>query len=291
MGITRLADKATDLVAEETPHVLSVLGQIKLFIIGIPILSVLIGIATQQVFPERDAVIAKFELGSFVLPGDPSDPVDLAEEGPMVTRIRASAKRIRENYDRALLLSVRLEEESPVVTVSATANGLDESKSFLLELIETEVAFQNERLATFTAILEERKQLLESLVAESTEEKEELTEAIEERAGTDLDTGEWFALHNSRSRLNEKIVLSKRELNDIKFRQALDHYIGESEVTLAPTLVAKSSWYRPLLFGVIGLAVGLFLVFILCIFAVFRFPRGGDAQSINKNTTDETNSS
>ncbi len=291
MGITRLADKATDLVAEETPHVLSVLGQIKLFIIGIPILSVLIGIATQQVFPERDAVIAKFEFGSFVLPGDHSDPVDLAEEGPMHTRIRASAKKIRENYDGALLLLVRLEEESPVVTVSATANGLEESKSFLSELIETEVAFQNERLATFTAILEERKQLLESLVAESTKEKEELTEAIEERAGTDLDTGEWFALHNSRIRLNEQIVLSQRELNDIKFRQALDYYVSESEVTLAPTLVARSSWYRPLLCGVIGLAVGLFLVFILCIFALFRSPRGGDAQSTEVSTTDETNSS
>jgi len=287
MGMTQLADKATDLVAEETPRVLSVLGQIKLFIIGIPILSVLIGIATQQVFPERDAVIAKFELGSFVLPGDPSDPVDLAEEGPMVTRIRASAKRIRENYDGALLLLVRLEEGSPVVTISATANGLDESKSFLSELIEIEVAFQNERLATFTAILEERKQLLESLVVESTEEKDEISEAIEERAGTDLDSGEWFALHNSRSRLNEKIVLSKRELNDIKFHQALDHFIGESEITLAPTLVARSSWYRPLLCGVIGLAVGLFLVFILCIFAVFRTPRGGDSHEISDSVNEE----
>ena len=103
MGITRLADKATDLVAEETPHVRSALGRIKLFIIGIPILSVLIGIATQKVFPERHEVIGKFELGSFVLPGDFSDPVDPAEEKPMYTRIRTSAKKIRGKYDGAIL--------------------------------------------------------------------------------------------------------------------------------------------------------------------------------------------
>lgn len=288
MGITQLADKATDLVAEETPHILSALGRIKLFIIGIPILSVLIGIASQQLLPERHEVIGKFELGSFVLPDDYSDPVDLAEEKPMYTRIRTSAKNIRGKYDGALLLSVRLEEESPVVTVTATANGLDESTSFLRELIEVELAFQNERLAKYTVILEERQKLLENLVAENTKERNEFTEAIEERSGTNLNAGEWFAFHNSRSQLNERIGLSQRELNDMKFRQALDLYIGESEITVAPTLVAQSSWYRPLIFGVLGLAVGLSLTFILCVIAVFRTPRSEDAQAISENVNEET---
>jgi hypothetical protein len=287
MGITQLADKATDLVAEETPHVLNALGRIKLFIIGIPILSVLIGIATQQMFPERHEVLVKFELGSFVLPGD-SDPVDLAEEKPMYTRIRNSAKKIREKYEGALLLSVSLEEESPVVTVAATANGLNESTSFLRELIETELAFQNERLAKFTVILEERKKLLKNLVAENTKERNGLTEAVEKRSGTDPNEGEWFALLNSRSRLNERIGLSQRELNDMKFRQELDLYISKSEITVAPTLIAKSSWYRPLVFGALGLAVGLFLAIILCIFTVLRTPRGGDAPAIGENINEET---
>ena len=288
MGMMGLADKATDLVAEETPHVLGALGRIKFFIIGIPIISILIGIATQSLLPERHEVLAKFELGSFVLPGDYSNPVDLAEEEPMYTRIRNSAKKTREKYDGALLLSVRLEEESPVVTVAATANGLDESAAFLRELIETELAFQNTRLANFTAILDERKKLLENLVAESTKERNELTEEIEGSPRTDLGTGERFALHNSRGRLNEKIALSKLELNDMKYRQAIDFYIGESEITVAPMLVAKSSWYRPLIFGVFGLAVGLFLVFILCIITVFQARRGRDTKATSENVNEET---
>lgn len=287
MGMMGLADKATDLVAEETPHVLGALGRIKFFIIGIPIISVLIGIATQEVLPERHDVIAKFELGSFVLPDDYSNTVDLAEEKPMYTRIRNSSKNIREKYEGAILLSVRLEEESPVVTVTATANGLDESTAFLRELIETELTFQNKRLANFTAILDERHKLLEDLVAESTEERNELIEEIEGSPRTELSTSEWFALHNSRSRLNEKIALSELELNDMKFRQVLDFYIGESEVTVAPMLVAKSSWYRPLIFGVFGLAVGLFLVFILCIITVFRARRGRDTKAANENVSVE----
>jgi len=283
MGMMRLADKATDFVARETPRVLSALGRIKLLIIGIPILSVLIGIATQHVLPERHEVLAKIEIGSFVLPDAYSDPIDLAEEKPMYTRIRTSAKKIREKYEGAMLLSVRLEEESPVVTVTATANGLKESTSFLRKLLESELAFQNERLTKFTAILEERKKLLENLVAESTKERNELSVAIEERSGTDRNIGEWFA-----SRLNEKIGLSMRELNDMKYRQALDLYIGESEVTVAPTLVAKSSWYRPLIFGVLGFSVGLFLVFILCVLAITRTPRSGNMHAISENTSEET---
>jgi hypothetical protein len=58
LGFTRLADKATDLVAKETPRVLSALGRIKLFIIGIPILSVLVGMSIQHLLPERHVVIA-----------------------------------------------------------------------------------------------------------------------------------------------------------------------------------------------------------------------------------------
>jgi hypothetical protein len=288
MGMKGLPDKATDLVAEKTPHVLGALGQIKFFIIGIPIISILIGIATQKVLPERHEVLAKFELGSFVLPGDYSNPVDLAEEKPMYTRIRNSAKIIREKYDGALLLSARLEEESPVVTVTVTANGLDESTAFLHEVLNTELTFQNERLARFTEVFEDRKQLLNSLIAESSKARDELTQAIVELSGTDLGQGEWFALHSSRNRLNERVDLSKEELNDMKFLQALDFYIGKSEVTVVPTLVAKSSWYRPLIFGVFGLAVGLFLVLILCVFTVFRTPRGEDKKETTENVNEDT---
>jgi hypothetical protein len=150
------------------------------------------------------------------------------------------------------------------------------------------VAFQNERLARFTEVFEERKQLLKTLVAESSKARDELTQAIGERSGTDLNQGEWITLHSSRNRLNERIDLSKEELNDMKFLQALDFYIGKSEVTVVPTLVAKSSWYRPLIFGVFGLAVGLFLVLILCVFTVFRTPRGEDKKATNENANEET---
>lgn len=279
MGMIGLADKATGLVADETPRVLGALGRIKIFIFWIPILSVLIGIATQKILPERHGVIAKFELGSFVLPGENLNPIDLAEEEPMYTRIRSSAKEIREKYDGALLLSIRLEKESPVVTVTATANGLDESTEFLNEVLTTEMAFQNDRLTRFTEVFEERKDILKARVAESSNSRDELLQTIRDRSESGLSPGELNAMHSRISRLTERIGSSKEELNDMKFLQTLDLYIGKSEVTVPPRLIAKSSWYRPLIFGIIGLAVGLILVFFLCIFTVFRTPRGGDSKA------------
>jgi hypothetical protein len=51
---------------------------------------------------------------------------------------------------------------------------------------------------------------------------------------------------------------------------ASDLFIDTTQVIRPPFIVASSNWYRPILYGAIGLGVGLLLTLVLAIIAIIR---------------------
>ena len=56
-----------------------------------------------------------------------------------------------------------------------------------------------------------------------------------------------------------------------------------------PFIVASSNWYRPLVFGLIGLAVGLGLTLIIAIASIFRAMTRKSRESAEKAKADAKN--
>jgi hypothetical protein len=271
MGVGALAEKAADAVAQNSPLVFGALRRIRFLIIGVPVICVIAGSALDAVFPDRHVSVARFEIGSFVNPSAPTQPVDLAEEIPMKSRMRTHARKTRQQYAGALLMTIDL--EMPVVTVTANAKGADQANAFLKDVIDREIAFQNERFATYKKIVDERETLLKGLVADFTKQRDELTKKLEPFGDSNPNIGEWFALHTSRAEISQRIAGFKRELNQIKYRNAIDLLVGKSEVTNPPAVLVESAWYRPAVFGLIGLGVGVLLTLILCIYTTMHVLR------------------
>ena len=74
----------------------------------------------------------------------------------------------------------------------------------------------------------------------------------------------------TRGDVKNRINAIKLELNQMQLVAASDLFIDTSAVIEEPLLIARSQWYRPVLYGVIGLAVGAFLTLVLAIVAIIR---------------------
>ena len=100
-----LIDKAEATVTKHSPQVLVALGRIKFFLIIIPIMSVVIGLLSQFLFPERNVASCSFKIGSFATPANPT-PVPLASETQLKARLRATSVELREEYPTFVLLNL-----------------------------------------------------------------------------------------------------------------------------------------------------------------------------------------
>lgn len=170
-----LIDKAEEVVTGSAPHVIGALRKIRFLIIGIPLLSVGIGIVTEAVIPERHIVTATFKIGSFATGDAPTAPIPLAGEQQMTARMRANARDIRDQFEGGLLLTTTLTND--VMILTATAKGRDVAKDFLSNVINKEVAFHNGRLDKLIAVQDNHKAFLNEQISELGERVATVTEA------------------------------------------------------------------------------------------------------------------
>ena len=155
MGII---DKAEARVIKHTPHVILALGRIKFFLIIIPIISVVIGIMSQFLFPERNIATCSFKIGSFATPANPI-PVPLASETQLKARLRATSIQLREEYPTFLMIGTIIDGD--VVTPTVSGVGPEKSIDFLEKVIEPEINLHNGRLEKLQAVQADRRESLE----------------------------------------------------------------------------------------------------------------------------------
>jgi hypothetical protein len=73
----------------------------------------------------------------------------------------------------------------------------------------------------------------------------------------------------------------QKELDSYAVLNASDLFVDSTKVILGPLIVASSNWYRPLIWGAIGLGIGLLLTLLIAIVVVIR------ALSSGKNSGEE----
>ena len=123
-----IVDEAEEEVVAAAPTVFDALLDIKFLLIIVPIVCVVIGLATQAVTTERNVGLIKFELGSFATPDQPNQ-VPLAEAVQLKVRIRQNARDMRGEYPRSAMIKILVEGD--VVTVTGTAKGDEQTRQYL----------------------------------------------------------------------------------------------------------------------------------------------------------------
>jgi len=103
-----------------------------------------------------------------------------------------------------------------------TALGLSASKTFIEQVVEPEIEFQNTRFEKHQAVLKERISLLEKQVADLGQRITELTDRKKVLAKEGGTAGDWFALEQTRIAAVDKIAAKKQQLNLIKQMTASD---------------------------------------------------------------------
>ena len=262
-----IVDKAGEAVASKTPHVMEALRKIRFLIIGIPLIGVAIGVLGQAIIPERDVASASFKVGSFTVPGSSAGPVPLASETQMRTRLRNIARELRKKFKGAYLLHTSINND--VVVLTATGLGIEDTKSFLNETMQREISRHNNRLSKLSESQVRRRQLLETELGELGRRLDQFNEA-QKNIDVESEGSAWFALLRSRADAKNRINAIKLELNHMELVAASDLFIDTSAIIEEPLLIARSQWYRPVLFGVIGLGAGALLTLILAVVAVIR---------------------
>lgn len=260
MGIT---DKAEETIAGTTPHVIEALGRLKFLLVGIPIICVIVGIVSQKVLPERNVATATFKIGTFATPANP-EPVPLAGDAQMKARLRANSTELRGEYSDALLITTLLDND--VVSPTATGLGPELTKEFLTAAIQREIDFQNGRLEKLQSVQNQRRESLE-------DQLDGLIQRIDALSATQKTGGEpvaLLALQQEIDNARARTAGIRNELNTMSLLNASDLFIDTTQFIRTPFIVASSNWYRPILYGTIGLAVGLVLTFILAIIAIIR---------------------
>jgi hypothetical protein len=260
MGII---DKAEETVTNTGPHVLEALRKIKLLLVGIPIICVIVGIVSQKVLPERNIATATFKIGTFATPANP-EPVPLAGESQMKARLRANSTNLRGEYSDALLITTLLDND--VVTPTATGLGPALTKDFLAAVIQREIDFQNGRLEKLQSVQNQRRESLKGQLGGLNRRIDVLS--VAQTAGDDPVA--LLALQQEIDNARARAAVIRNELNTMSLLNASDLFIDTTQFIRAPFIVASSNWYRPVLYGAIGLAVGLLLTLVLAIIAIIR---------------------
>ena len=150
-----IIDKAEETVTKHSPQVFVALGRVKLFLIVIPIISVVLGILSQYLFPERNVTSCSFKIGSFATPAKPV-PIPLASETQLKARLRATSVNLRDEYPTFLLIGTIIDND--VITPTVSGVGPEKSVAFLKKVIEPEINLHNSRLEKLQAVQADREE-------------------------------------------------------------------------------------------------------------------------------------
>lgn len=260
MGII---EQAEEEVTAAAPKVFDALVNIKFLLITVPIVCVVIGLATQAFTGERNVGLIKFEMGSLATPDQPS-PFPLAEAEQVKVRLRQHARDIRDDYPRSVLITTNVEGD--VVTVTGTDKGDERTKMYLSALVQREIDFQNNRLER---IQKEQAQRMETL-QQNLERFKRQREALEAQLKQTDAPVAMLALQQGIDNASARIAGIQKELDTYAFLNASDLFVDTTQIILEPLIVASSEWYRPLVAGAISLGIGLFLTFLIAVIAVIR---------------------
>jgi hypothetical protein len=111
--------------------------------------------------------------------------------------------------------------------------------------------------------------LLEEELAALRERVKELDVALR-NLSAEQDAVAWFAVAQARADALDRIAALKKDLNESAFVTASDLLNDTSQWIREPRIVAESEWYRPVLWGAVGLAIGLGLAAVVTGFAIIR---------------------
>ncbi len=278
-----LLDKAEETVVGSTPTVIAALGRVKFLLLVVPIVSVVIGVLSMGITSERNIGTVVIKMGSFATPANP-EPVMLASEKQVRARLRQYARDIKTDFPKSLMIGSIFDGE--VITVTGTNKGDLATERYLLALVQREIDFQNGRLKKLQAVQSDRKQSLETALQELKDRKQSLANKLE----SNPDPVIVLALQQSLDSTTARISNINSELSTMSLLNASDLYIDTTQVVRSPFIVASSDWYRPLILGGIGLAIGLGLTLLIALFTIFRALSSKAKESKKKAKTKNTNS-
>ncbi|MFC1681131.1 hypothetical protein ACFL1S_04980, partial [Pseudomonadota bacterium] len=232
-------------------------------LITVPLVCVVIGLATQAVTGERNVGLIKIELGSFATPDRPA-PYPLAETEQVKVRLRQHSWDIRDEFPRSVLIKVLIEGD--VVTVTGTDKGDERTKQYLSALVQREMDFQNDRLEKMKKVQAQRMATLQENLEKFIGQRNILEDMIKH---TDVPVA-MLALQQGIDNATARIGGIQKELDTYHVLNANDLFVDSTQIILEPRIVASSEWYRPLVAGAISLGIGLLLTLLIAIVAVIR---------------------
>ena len=258
-----IIDKAEATVTKHTPQVIVALGRVKFFLLVIPILSVVLGILSQYLFPERNVASCSFKIGSFATPANPV-PIPLASETQLKARLRATSIELRDEYPTFLVIGTIIDND--VITPTVSGVGPEKSVAFLKKVIEPEITLHNSRLEKLQAVQADRRESLER-------QRSELQVLEDSLSSSDLSLDsplELLAVQIGVDNTRERLAKIKLELSTLALFNASDLYIDKTLIVQEPRIIYSSKWTRPLVFGAVGLAIGLVLIILIAATSVIR---------------------
>ena len=208
----------------------------------------------------------------------------LAGENQVKLRLRQFSDDIREIHPNSFLITTIIEND--VVTVTGIDSGELGTKKYLFDLVQMEIDFQNRRLDAYSKAQKKRMQSLEENLENFTRQREQLQRRINETR----DPIAMLAMQQGIDNASSRISSIRLELDTYELLNASDLYIDTTQIIRDPIIVASSNWYRPIIFGAVGLAIGLFLTLVIAIIAVLRaFSRKKKTRDGEKNARAQKN--
>jgi hypothetical protein len=275
--------KAEQSVTSATPTVFDALNRVKFLLITIPIICVGIGIAAQNITQEQNIGTVVFKMGTFATSANP-EPVLLANETQVRARLRQYARDMYKHYPKSLLITSVVEKD--VVRVTGFASGEFATEKYLADLVQKEIDFQNGRLEKLRKVQHERKKDIQQSLETQTRRLEEIARKLK----VIDDPVSLLSLQQAQDNSYDRVAKIKKELAAHTLINSTDLFIDTTQIVQQPFIVASSNWYRPLIFGLIGLAVGLGLTLIIAIASIFsaltrKSREAANPENANNNET------
>jgi hypothetical protein len=275
--------KAEQSVTSATPTVFDALNRVKFLLITIPIICVGIGIAAQNITQEQNIGTVVFKMGTFATSANP-EPVLLANETQVRARLRQYARDMYKHYPESLLITSVVEKD--VVRVTGFASGEFATEKYLADLVQKEIDFQNGRLEKLRKVQHERKKDIQQSLETQTRRLEEIARKLK----VIDDPVSLLSLQQAQDNSYDRVAKIKKELAAHTLINSTDLFIDTTQIVQQPFIVASSNWYRPLIFGLIGLAVGLGLTLIIAIASIFsaltrKSREAANPENANNNET------
>lgn len=255
-----IIEKAEKQALETGSLVFNSLVKIKFLLVTIPLACIIFGLAAQQVIKERNIVTGKIKIGTFATPSNML-PTPLASETQLVARLRTNSIKLRDKYPKSLLVASKVDGD--VVTITVTALGPETAKAYLLDIVNLELGFENGRLEKLQAVQDKRRASLENLLKSFEIRASYLESSLQPGAAANM-----LALQQELKNIRDRISSINLELNALALLNASDLFIDTTQIIQPPIVIASSNWYRPILYGATGLAIGLLVTFIIAIVTI-----------------------